>query len=299
MARRRRWLGIAAAVVIAAGLSGCVSTPSNDGDPVKVHQEAQADLARWDAAVAAAGGQSGVVPVGEMTSMVGDWGSADGGNNKMAWGSGMFVADVAVPTDTPPDGEVRWQDGSKATVPLISAEKALSQLKAEGTSSCPECVPLRIIAVRLTTGPVETTRGPAEAPVWEFSLQGTPALITHVAVAARMAVPRPSWNPEEPPVGIQIDSATGTVGGLTLTVRFAGVPGPASQMCGADYTAEAVESATAVVVIVTTHPNTGLFQSCSAVGAYRTAEARLAAPLGDRSVLEVTQGLPVPVTLAP
>jgi hypothetical protein len=38
---------------------------------------------------------------------------------------------------------------------------------------------------------------------------------------------------------------------------------------------------------------------CTSVGARRTAEVELAAPLGDRAVLEVVQGLPVPVRLTP
>jgi hypothetical protein len=80
-------------------------------------------------------------------------------------------------------------------------------------------------------------------------------------------------------------------------VSFVGSPGPASQPCGADYTAEAVESDLAVVVIVTEHRNPGL-ATCTAVGARRTAAVELASPLGDRAVLEVREGLPVPV-LAP
>jgi hypothetical protein len=106
----------------------------------------------------------------------------------------------------------------------------------------------------------------------------------------------PRWDPNNPPVGISIDSATGTVGGRQLTVAFTGAPAPGDQGCGADYTAEAVESPMAVVVIVTEHPH-GLFEACTGVGARRTAEVELSAPLGDRAVLEVKEGRPVAVLL--
>ena len=108
----------------------------------------------------------------------------------------------------------------------------------------------------------------------------------------------PPWNPNDSPVGISIESTTGTVDGRQLTVTFVGAPA-GDQGCGADYTAEAVESPTAVVVIVTEHPHSGLFAACSLVGALRTAVVELAAPLADRAVLEVKEGLPVPVVLTP
>lgn len=66
-----------------------------------------------------------------------------------------------------------------------------------------------------------------------------------------------------------------------------------------DYTAEAVESDLAVVVIVTRHPRVGLGEACTAVGARRTATATLVAPLGDRVVLDLQQGAPVSLVLAP
>ncbi|MFI2649626.1 MULTISPECIES: hypothetical protein [Micromonospora] len=53
----------------------------------------------------------------------------------------------------------------------------------------------------------------------------------------------------------------------------------------------------AVVVIVITHPHAG-DEACAALGALRTAEVELAQPLGERAVLEVRQGLPVPATIA-
>jgi hypothetical protein len=61
-----------------------------------------------------------------------------------------------------------------------------------------------------------------------------------------------------------------------------------------------VESDLAVVVIVTRHPHSPpVAVACAAVGARRTATARLAAPLGDRAVLDLRMGTPVPVVLAP
>jgi hypothetical protein len=109
-------------------------------------------------------------------------------------------------------------------------------------------------------------------------------------------VPPPS-NPGDAPVGISISSATAAIGGRQLTVSFVGAPAPGDQGCGADYTGEAVESSTAVVVIVTEHAHNGLFGGCTAVGAERTATAELTAPLGDRAVLDLQRGLPVSVVV--
>lgn len=297
MAGRFRRLGIIAAVALTAGLSGCALLPSKD-DSARLHQQAQAALTRWADAVAAAGGQSAFVPVGEPTGQVGDWEEAVGENNKPALMAGLVEAVVSLSAETPPDGELRWQDGSTKSVPLISAQQALSGLNADALgSACPECMPLQITGARLTRGTVETSRGPAEAPVWEFTVQGTTVRVTRVAIADRVTVVPPPWDPNDPPLGISIDSATGTVGGPQLTVGFVGAPAPGDQGCGADYTAEAVESPTAVVVIVTEHPHTGLFEACTAVGARRTTEVELSAPLGERAVLEVREGRPVAVLL--
>lgn len=299
MARRLRRLGIVAVVALAVGMSGCALLSKDNS--ARLHQEAQADLARWADAVAAAGGHTAFVPVGELTAQVGDWEEAVGNNSKPALMAGLVEASVTLPAETPPDGEVRWQDGGTETVRLISAPQALSELKADGAGSCPgccpDCVPLQITGARLTSGSVETSRGPADVPVWEFTLRGTAVRVTRVAVAARVALVLPTWNPNDPPVGISIDSASGTVGGRQLTVTFVGAPGTGDQPCGADYTSEAVESEMAVVVIVTEQPHNGGGEACLLVGARRTAEVQLSAPLGERAVLEVRQGLPVAVLL--
>lgn len=294
-------LRIVTVVALAVGLSGCVSAgapPAGDSSD-RLHQQAQAALARWDAAAAAAG-KSAFVPVGELTGQVGDWEEAVGSNNKMALMSGVIEAAVTLPAETPPDGQVRWQDGSTETVRLISAEQALADIKADGVQPCPECVPLQITGAQLTSGSVETSRGPAVAPMWEFTVQGTAVRVTRVAVAARVNAVPPTWNPYDAPEGISIESATGSVGGRQLTVSFTGAHGPASEACGADYSAEAVESSNAVVVIVIEHPhNGGVGEFCTDEGYRRSAEVELSAPLGDRAVLEVKEGRPVPVALAP
>ncbi len=73
--------------------------------------------------------------------------------------------------------------------------------------------------------------------------------------------------------------------------RRAGTTG--SRRCGEDYTAEAVESDLAVVVIVTRHPHFApLGEACTAIGARRTATATLATPLSSRAVLDLQEGPP-------
>ena len=291
-----RWasqFAIVAAVAAAAALSGCQGAQGP-----RLHQQAQAALARWADAVAGAGGQQGVVLVGELSGQAGDWELAVGDNNKRALMSGLVEASVSLPAEAPADAQVRWQGGATKTVRVISAQQAVAEIRAGAAQPCPDCVSLRITGARLTTGSVETSRGPATAPVWEFALQGTAVKVTRVAIADPITVVLPPWNTDDAPIGISVDSASGTVGGRQLTVAFVGAPLPGDQGCGADYSAEAVESATAVVGIVTEHPH-GLFEACTAVGARRTASVELAAPLGERALLEVKQGLPVPVLLTP
>jgi len=295
VARRFRPVALLAVVAMALLLAGCLGTGD---DSAKLQQQARIALTRWADAVAAAG-PSPVVLVGELTGQVGIWEEDVGDNNKRALMAGLVEADANLPVATPPDGEVRWQDGTTAPVALISARQAVAAINAGSPEPCgDDCTPLRITGARLTTGPIETSRGSATGPVWDLMVDGTAVTVTRVAIADAIAVELPAWNPDDPPVGVAIDSASVTGDGRQLTVAFVGAPLAGDQPCGEDYTAEAVESDVAVVVIVTRHPHATI-GACTAVGASRTATVTLAAPLGERTVLEVQQGGPVPVTLTP
>ena len=293
--RRQVLVLVMAAIAGAALLAACMGSAD---DIAKLRQEAHAALDRWASAVAAAGGQAAVVPVGELTGQLGDWEAAVGDNNKPALMSGLVEAAVSLPAVVPPDGEVAWPDGTTTTVPLTSAERAVAAIRAASGGPCGDCTALQITGAQLTTGPLQTSRGPATGPLWEFTVQGTAVRVTRVAIAGAITVVPPPWDPNNPPGGLSIDSATWTVGGQELTVTFIGAPLPGDQPCGEDYTTEAVESDLAVVVIVYRHPHMTL-GACTAVGATRTATVVLAAPLGDRAVLEVQQGTPVPTVLTP
>jgi hypothetical protein len=298
-----RRIGPIGMVLIVAAVSGCGRIGELAGqadETARLHKQADAALARWAAAVEAGGGQQDFAPTEGMTGQVGDWEADVGDNNKPALMAGLVEAAIQLPDDVPPKAEIRWDDGTTKTVPTISAAQALRDLLDEPESPCSECHPLQVIGARLSTARVQTSRGPATAPAWEFSLNGSKVLVTRIAVTAGdgPAVNPPPWDANNPPTGLRIDSATATIGGLQLTVSFIGAPDGAAKRCGADYAAEAVESDLAVVIIVTSHSN-AFAGACTAVGAVRNATATLAAPLGDRAVLEVVEGRPVPVEMAP
>ena len=65
------WVG--ATVVLAAGLAACSRPATANGDPAKVQREAQAALARWDQAVAVAGGESAFVAVCVIVAWLVGW----------------------------------------------------------------------------------------------------------------------------------------------------------------------------------------------------------------------------------
>jgi len=298
-----RGLGMVAVVGLALGVSGCTAAPASSAQVADLHRQAQEALTRWDAAVAAGSGGVGFVLVGEPTLFVGnDWGpNIDGGNAKMAWGAGLFVTATPLASESPPDGKIEWQDGTTHAVPVISAAQAFADMKAAGTAPCPDCTPLQITGARLTTATFQSSRGPTQAPAWEFSLKDTDVKMDQIAVRGQLTTPTvPSPNDQtpggqvaQPWIGPPVQTATVDAGGMTLTVTVVGAPDAGDKPCGADYTAEAVESDTAVVVIVYEHRN-ALPAACTAVGAYRTAQVALARPIGARTLIDL-QAQPISV----
>ena len=298
-----------AGTLLVALLAGCASpvfapggsaaTPTSGGaKPLdRIHQQAEDALVRWADAVRQSGGAS-IVFVGALTSQIGDWEAEVGGNNKLALMSGQVETMTRLANDQPGRRDVRWlDDETKIDVNVLSARAALDTLVA-GRTDCGACEPLQVTEANLATGLVDTSRGTAEVPVWVYSLQGTSVRITRVAVDASVTVDPPPWNADDPPVGISISSAAGTPDSRDLEVGFTGAKD--SGPCGQDYTAEAIESELAIVVIVTGRPivkpdETGEVTGCRLVGFGRTAAVTLDEPLGERAVLEVQQGLPVPV----
>jgi len=282
-------------VLVACSLAPGLALPAAT-DPAAARRHAAAVLEAWSAAAEQAGGAARVSPVGELTTRIGDWEPAVADRNARALAAGAVLTDSPLPDDAPAEGEVTWPDGTTTRVPLLQAQQAIVAIGTSTAPTCPDCGFLLATSARLVSGPIQTTRGPAIAPLWEFTLQDTAVRLTRVAIGnAPTAVP-----PEaDPALGLAIEAAGGSVTGTDLTVAFTGSPEPGSQPCGEDYTGEAIESELAVVVIVTRHPHVGGAVSCTAEGARRTATATLAAPLGDRAVLDFQAGAPVPLALAP
>jgi len=295
--RLAAWAVATAVLVAGCGFAGGVDGGRDDagGGGDRLRGQAEAALARYDDAVRAAGGRQKFVPVGELTGVIGDL-EPQNGDYKLSIGAGRFVAAGKLPEAPRATGEVVWADKSRLALPLVSAEQALADIVAGGTPDCGECETLEVTGARLATVDVPTTRGRATVPASVFSVAGTKLRVSRVAVEGRGAVTvtPPSWDPDNAPGGLAVDSAS-VAGGNRLTVGFTGAPEAGDVPCGIDYAAEAVESVNAVAVIVRADPHDAN-ETCTSIGAARTATVELAAPLGERAVLEVQQGLPVPLT---
>jgi hypothetical protein len=278
------------------------SPSASDAYDGKLHDQATHYLQLWAQAVGDAPPDA-IVFIGELTRG-GGWRGGNADNVKTAFLAGMIEAVEALPTATPPPAQISWPDGTTQAVSLLSAAEALTDMvaNAEAPGSCAGCQPVKVTGAKLVTGQADTSHGPATVPLWQFEFVPadepmTP--ITHVAVRDRVIPPaRPPWDPYgSNPVGTRIDAVYGSAYDTSLTAVFLGAPLGGDSWCGADYTAEAVESDLAVVVIIHAeqHPPSAEPSpaGCLAVGRERSAVVNLASPLGSRTVLEVQFGQPV------
>jgi hypothetical protein len=285
----------ALATALLAACDGGLGSGVSSADAATVHAQARAALDQWENAVSAAGAAPPLVPVGELTGQIGDWEAAVGDNNKRALMAGRVFTMEILAGDARQDGEVSWPDGTTTRVPVMAAQEAIVAIGATApTTSCDGCADLIATEASLISGPIQTSRGPAVGPIWSFAIEGTTVHVTRLAIANSLTVSPLPWNPIFSSIGLHLHSAMGTLDGKEITVVFIGAPNPGDNPCGEDYSAEAVESALAIVVVVTRHGRIEL-SGCTAVGAPRTATATLADPLGSRVVLNLDDGQPVPM----
>ncbi len=288
----------AALAALALTLSACSYFGFGSVQDQGLHDRARQILDRWaQAAESAAPGS--VVIAGDLTSG-GGWDGPNADDQKIAFLSGVFEAAPPLPTDTPALGQVVWADGTTQSVALLSAAEALQAMAAELSASggdCPACQPLNVTGAKLVSGEIDTPRGAASAPLWQFEwAPGEEPIdpITYVAVKDLIVVSPLEMGEVR---GMRIDQAYGNAASSDVTVEFVGSPYGGDNPCGADYTAEAVESDLAIVVIVHESHAAGLVpQACSAVGARRTATVHLSAALSGRVLLDIQDGTPVPMS---
>jgi hypothetical protein len=256
-------------------------------------QLAEAGRVLDDWAEFVAGAPSDTVLVTErLTSQDHGWSGPNGDNAKAALYAGLLEPKVEISSEQPPAFEVAWPDGSKSSVELVSAADALAAIQSEGAADapCPECTPVHVVKVRLTTHQYNTTRGPTELPSWEFTLREGKVHVYRVAAAHALVI----FEGDRAPA---VESFSTTPRGNELTIKALGgrcvnlpaEPGPHP----AGLNAYAVESDLAVVIFIAADPQPTRDPAatpviCLGVGSIDTYNVQLAEPLGIRTVLDIT-----------
>lgn len=204
------------------------------------------------------------------------------GEDKLAYIAGNFEFATAVP-DAP---------ATSGGYAIVSAKAALGRLREAGSNQ-PAAGSLRIIKASLVQATFGTDRGPRALPAWRFELDQVRDPVQVLAVDSQHL-----WRATGGGSAGMDRSASLGGDGRSVTFSFYGSP-PGPPPCGADYTADVVESRTAVVVTPRPIEPKGQASSstvaCPAIAAQRTVTVRLATPLGAR-VLLTADGSPVPVT---
>jgi hypothetical protein len=209
-----------------------------------------------------------------------------------------LTAAVALSNARPAPVAVLWDDGGSADTPVVSAAQALTAVLAESCAeqSCPGRA-LRVTGATLTSIPVRTAHGLAAAPAWLFTVADTPVRLARIAVEPDVAL-YPAGPMFQPGGGVYAGVGRGVPdrAGTAMSVQFTGAT-PGAGPCDGEYLAHIVEGTSAVVVVVQPrprrHPNQHVL--CQPAGTLRSQTVYLSGPLGDRVLLDLSQGWPVAV----
>lgn len=301
-ARVRRWrAGVTGTFVLVLGLAGCGSVPAVDAGPGAVPtggppttlpfvREAPPEFTQRAEHIVRTMRESGALTAYANTLVLtsprvqwADYGAK--GELKAVLGNGGFEAGPAI-TDVAQRGTVVLEDGTTMDVPLLGARTTL----ADSKKGLPGCVgvgdtpcPLVMTSARLGTLKVETNRGPATVPAWEFSAAElvTPHVVVAVDPAALGDLPEPVFESSDWPHTLSSAERLLAVQRSSLSVMIT------FGACETDRAVH-VHEADDVVVVGGSHTPTGGI--CHAIGYNADATIPLSEPLGGRPVVDVIRG---------
>jgi hypothetical protein len=306
------------ALALVALTAGCGSRQMPTAGPAQpsgadAAQQRAAELARyWTGSDLERDWRSGYYPLGAPT----EWDlptAFRSETDRQALLTGHLDLRVPLP-DSPGTGQVRWPDGSSVAQPLVSAAQALQRLTGPdapcpANQHCPAPGPtgyrtgercpthdcagwLAVSSVTAGTRQVDTSRGRATIPVWEFTVDGYPTPFALAAVAGPMLSSPPPAEPLLPGLGFVDSWSALSADGLTLTARRAA--GGCEDLAGA----EVYETDQVVVLIAQASARPG-GAPCTADAHAAPVTFRLSRPLGSRVVLDDATGAPLALRAAP
>jgi hypothetical protein len=310
-------LASAVALLATAALFGASACgrgrPGSPADPAAAFEARARQVAdAWRAAGPGDAWRTGFVPLDDLT-VAPPTGFTD--DTKFAFTMGVYTTTAALPADTPPAGSVRFPDGAQLPVDLVSARAAYAEID-KGDPPCGQtpppapaptavgtgpagsvggpaqhtCASLTVTGATLGTTTIRTSRGPASAPAWLFTVAELPQPVARVAVAAASVIPlpRPSLALMDP------DRVRGLASVHKLTAaedrRLSYVIGIGT--CDTEPAGIAYETDEVVVVAGTVRPPGGN-RDCTAALKLEPVTVTLDRPLGERVVLDAIGGRPL------
>lgn len=264
----------------------------------------------------------GFVPLQDLTLPDGEPGFSDA--TKIAFVSGWYRLAAPLLLPPPSPGHIKFPDGTSMAVPLVNAEDAYQQIDqgdapcqsqivktgpstpstpvpptpapstpdgVTSTSISTPCVNLVVTQINLGTVQLRTSRGQAQVPAWLFTVPQLKVPIARVAVAPSAITPMPSVNNQLPGVGglvgaLDLVSVTGN----TITFRL-GVGA-----CDRDIKPLVYETDDAVAVGGSVHTVGNI---CNDMLKVQPETVTLAAPLGDRVILDALSATPLVISTWP
>ena len=240
----------------------------------------------WEGSKAGGAWLRGYFPMGDAAQPpLGGFRNED---DRTAYETESYLLRGELPVTATEEGKVKWEGGGSLTLPLMDARQAYSALNRYGDSSDPHLI---VTGAELGEMTIATSRGPATAPAWLFTLEGYDEPLKRVAL-------RPSKLPKSP-IGELGESPTE----LTQLPQLMEVSGDGRTVtvlahhgsCDDGPRVKPLESDGSVVLSATVaYGNQDPAQACAAVALTKKVKVELDRPLGDRILLDAFMGRPVP-----
>jgi hypothetical protein len=204
--------------------------------------------------------------------------------DKRAFQDGSFVLEGTLPATWPNNGQVAWAGDESLTRPMVGAEESYETLVGGNADGKPY---LTVTGARLGEMSVATSRGPAVAPAWLFTLDGYDSPLKRAAAIPSKLSPPPIKRAYDVP-GLPLNRLVQiSAGGRSVTV--AALHGE----CDNGPAVNVLETSGSVVLSNSVKERKD-GDVCTKQGKLQQVTVRLDRPVGDRVLLDALTGKPVP-----